>query len=854
MGEVYRARDTRLDRSVAIKVLPAEFAGDAAFKLRFEREAKTISSLSHPHICALYDVGESGTVSYLVMEYVDGESLADRLTKGPLPIDGVLKLGVEIASALDAAHRQGIVHRDVKPGNIMLTRSGAKLLDFGLAKESGVVRSIGTATAATEMKPLTDQGTVIGTFQYMAPEQLEGQPADARSDIFALGAVLYEAATGVRAFQAKSRASLIAAILDQEPAPISTLRPLAPMSLERVVRACLRKDPADRIQTAHDLMLDLTWIRESSSAGEAVAVGARARKRDWRTLGLISLLALTTAAFAALYFRRSTPPPAAATTFSVLPAANGSTGELLAVSRDGSALAYSGSTAGSGPVLWVRRFADPVPRSLPGTENAQWPFWSPDGRSLGFFAEGRLKKINVATGSVQDLCGGGYGVGGVWTRDGTIYFARRFKDGLYRVPATGGDPVAVTRLNGSRGESAHAWPSVLSDERHLVFLVRTKPEERNRIAVAPVSGGPLKFLVVADAIAGFSAPYLLFVKENVLYAQVLDEEKLALSGEPVEVASNIGYSENWASSGISANDAGVIAYYPAYAPGVDIRVYNRAGNVVQTLLSDTGISGAEMSPDGKRVSFLKFDTKKGAVDIWIADLERGVRTRITSGLANSRDAAWSPDGKRIAFSSDRAGMYDIYTHDIDSDAPARVVWRSEEDKLQPSWTADGTSLIVSKDSATTAGDLHIVPLNGGPPRPLSANEFLDETPAVSPDGRWIAFTSYRSTRPEVFVMTLAGGAPTQVSTQGGRSPAWSKTGTELFYLSLSRSLMSVMVRETGGRPRAAAATSLFALPRTYGDAFSVAGDKFLVPVLDAGGAAPDHINVILGWRGRLPAR
>ena len=402
MGEVWRARDTRLERSVAIKILPDGFASNPSLKLRFEREAKTISSLSHPNICGLYDVGEN----YLVMELLEGESLADRLFKGPLPIDQVLRMGIEMASALDRAHQQGVIHRDIKPGNIMLTRSGAKLLDFGLAKPDAGL-NIGNPHSATEHKPLTEEGTLLGTFQYMAPEQLEGQPADARTDIFALGAVLYEATTGKRAFEGKSRASLIASILDHEPAPISAIRPMSPPSLDRVVHACLRKDPADRIQTAHDLMLDLGWIRDSSSAGEGLAVSTPRRRRQWLTLVPILLLAASTLIFAALYLRarRTRGEPA---TFSLLSAPGTANDISVAIAPDGRSVAYISGPPGSalgeglfnpgGVLLWIRRFADPEPRSIAGTEGASKPFWSPDSQWVAFFTLRKLKKANVITG------------------------------------------------------------------------------------------------------------------------------------------------------------------------------------------------------------------------------------------------------------------------------------------------------------------------------------------------------------------------------------------------------------------------------------------------------------------------
>jgi eukaryotic-like serine/threonine-protein kinase len=864
MGEVYRARDTRLDRSVAIKIVP-----DQSLKQRFDREAKIISSLNHPNICALYDVGDS----YIVMEYVEGESLADRLSKGPLPIDQVLRLGAEIASALDRAHQQGVIHRDIKPGNIMLTKSGAKLLDFGLARgpvipsrEANVIpsREDGEGSPAqerkgslaslgmTEQKPLTEEGTILGTFQYMAPEQLEGQPADARTDIFALGAVLYEATTGKRAFEGKSRASLIASILDHEPAPISVVRPMSPPSLDRVVRACLRKDPAERIQTAHDLMLDLNWIRESSSAGEGFAVSAPRRRRQWLMLAPIVLLAATTILFAALYLRarRARPEPA---TFSLLSAPGVVYGTGVATAPDGRSVAYGGAFAGAEPLLWIHHFADAAPHSIAGTEGADRPFWSPDSQWVAFFANGKLKKANVATGSVKEIGDADYGVGGAWNRDGTILFAKRFNDGLYRVPASGGEPVRVTTLDSSRHESAHAWPQFLSDGKHFVYLNHTTGDERNQIHVRSLDGGVPKSLVSADSLVGFDPPYLLYVKESVLYAQRLDEGKLALQGDPIEVAGNLAYSENLASAGASVSPAGVIAYFPVYLPKVEVRLYDRSGVVVKTLLSDVGVLEPQLSPDGRRLLMEKSDPKKGAADIWIVDLDRGVQTRITGGLSNHGTPSWSPDGKRVVFVSDRSGMYDLYAQSVDEAADPTVVWKSERDKGQPSWSPDGRSIVVTMDEPKTHEDLWSVPIDGGKPRPILIGPARERAPVVSPDGQWIAFESDRSGIYEIYIRRLSGGRVVQGSTKGGIQPQWSHDGKELFYLGPERMLMSVPIRRSADSIEPGVPRPLFTLPRASGGprSFTVTPDgHFVIPATIQGDVNPDHVNVLLGWRGR----
>jgi serine/threonine protein kinase/Tol biopolymer transport system component len=855
MGEVYRARDTRLDRSVAIKVLPVELAANSAFKLRFEREAKTISSLSHPNICALYDVGESDSRAYLVMEYLDGETLADRLSKGSIPIDQVLKIGVEIASALDSAHRQGIIHRDLKPSNIMLTRSGAKLLDFGLARnEASGLEPRASDDSATVHRPLTDAGTILGTFQYMAPEQVEGQPADARTDIFALGAVLYEAATGQRAFEAKSRASLIAAILDHEPPPISVVRPLAPQALDRVVRACLRKDPAERIQTAHDLMLDLTWIRESSSAGEGLAVSAPRRRKGWLPALVIALLALTAIGFAALY-ARSRSVRADPMVFSILSAPGASNGDGAAVSPDGKAVAYYGTAAGTDTLLWIRRFSDSEPRPIRGTEGAQWPFWSPDSQWVAFFGRAkRLQKVNVATGTVRDIGAAGYGTGGAWNRSGTIVFGKTFNDALYRVNASGGEAVPVTRLDVARRESVHAWPQFLADGKHFAFLARTTAEERNQIMVASLDGGQSKLLVKADSLVGFDAPWLLYVRESTLYAHELDERALELKGDPVEVANNLAYSESWATTGASVSPAGVIAYYPVYMPHVEVRLYDRKGMLLRTLLTDDGLYEPRLSPDGKRLVVMKKDPKKGAMDLWVVDLGRDVRSRLSSGLANHESPTWSPDGTRVAWSSDRDGMYNLYVKTVDDSAPPVIIWMSDRDKLNPQWMPDSNGILTQLDTPTTLGDIYITGLHGEKPKPVLADEFDDKEPVGSPDGRWVAFTSRRGgNRNEVYVTPVEGGRLVQVSSDGGENAMWNPDGSEVLYLSRDGKLMSVPLKISGKTVDAGVPKALFELPRTNGDRpVSITSQgTFLVCAMNQTDTTPDHIDVLMNWRSRM---
>ena len=481
MGEVYRARDTRLDRTVAIKILPAHLSSNPEAKQRFEREARAISSLNHPNICTLHDVGHQDGVDYLVMECLEGQTLADRLLKSPLPLEQVLKYGIEICEGLENAHKTGVIHRDLKPGNVMLTKTGAKLMDFGLAKAAPLSSNLTmTLSGPSAEQPLTERGTVVGTFQYMAPEQVEGKEADARSDIFALGALLYEMTTGKRAFTGETRGSIVAAILAADPPPISTVQPMSPPALEKVVKGCLAKDPEERLQTAHDVKLQLKWIAEGGSQAGVPAPLASQRKTRERILWSASaFLAMACLALAVIHFGQTKATQPAIHTY--IPAPEKSTFAFvgdhtgpLVISPDGTRLVYAALSPDGKQMLWLRPLEAASSQRLPGTEDAAYPFWSPDSRFIGFFAEGKLKTIAAVGGPAQVLCDAPDGRGGTWNREGTIVFPRTFNGSMYRISAGGGTPVQVTELDASQEENSHRWPQFLPDGRHFLFYVRSQ--------------------------------------------------------------------------------------------------------------------------------------------------------------------------------------------------------------------------------------------------------------------------------------------------------------------------------------------------------------------------------------------
>src|SRR5262249_14630830 len=562
MGEVYRARDTRLDRTVAIKVLPSHLSSNPDLKQRFEREARAISNLSHPNICSLYDIGHQNGTDFLVMEFLEGQTLAARLEEGPLPRDQFFRYGTEIAAALDKAHRRGIVHRDLKPGNIMLTKSGAKLLDFGLARQEIAKQAVSEVSSLpTEHKDLTQAGMIMGTLQYMAPEQLQGKATDARTDIFALGTVLYEMATGKRAFKADSQASLIAAILKEEPQPISQVHSLAPPMLDRVVSQCLAKDPEDRWQSAHDVMTQLKWVAETGSQPAIAApITAKRKVPMAQLIAAVSTLALLLLAF--YHFRH---PAADNPVFklSIEPPTGTLFGYSSSLSPNGKHLAFVVDKPDGTTSLWLRDLDSFEAREIAGTEGAAYPFWSPDGLSIAFFAEGKLKKMSIQPEQLpQALCDAGDPRGGTWGRDGDIVFAPNAGDGLYRVSSAGGTVSRVTTLDPANQESTHRFPYFLPDGHHFIYM--TFGGKLNSIIAGSIDSKETKQLLSLDSLrkAVYAPPgYLIYYQSTLLMANRFDPQKLELIGEPVQIADQVWFSQNIGGlTSYSVSENGTLAF------------------------------------------------------------------------------------------------------------------------------------------------------------------------------------------------------------------------------------------------------------------------------------------------------
>ena len=816
MGEVYRARDTRLDRTVAIKILPEHLCSSPEAKQRFDREARAISSLSHPNICHLYDVGQHNGIRYLVMEYLEGETLAERLHKGKLTLEQVFRVGAEICQGLEQAHRSGVVHRDLKPGNIMLTKSGAKLMDFGLAKapEAPLGNLSGSNTLATMSQPLTTEGTIVGTIQYMAPEQLEGKEADKRSDIFALGSVLYEMVTGKRAFEGKTTASTIASILAAEPKPLSAMQPLSPPALEHVIATCIAKDPDERWQSCADVSRQLQWAAKEPKPAD---VSRRRGKLLWTLLAAGVMIA---AAF--VVGTRWSKGPGHLSQFEVNPPPDtyfnfrGLSGPPVP-SPDGSKIAFVAFKQGkSGTAgLWLRSLDSTEPRFLPGTEGAVYPFWSPDGKFLAFFAGGKLKKLDLTGESAIPLCEVLEGRGGAWSRDGVILFGLR-AGSLFRVDASGGKPVQLTSLDEARHETSHRFPQFLPDQKHFLFVGQAPLIPAARGFVGSLDNPKPVMLEDVNSNPMFSNNHLLYVAENSLRIRGFDPGTLRFTGEPMVVAEHVQNDPQFNLAAFSVSGPTLIYQTGAVVAGTRLVSYERNGK--PTLLSEEKdlIQTVMLSPKEDQLAASLGISSGQLTDIWVFDLRKNTKTKLTFDQ-HSFSAVWSPDGKRLAFDRVDADGDTIISKDVSGSGAEEVLFQlpsqrgnlggeSTPQKLYPiGWTADGKYLIYRGPAEVSA-----LALDGGrKSTPLFSAKMGTYGVALSPDGRWLAYSSNESGLPEIYVVpfrTAADGAPSiaggkwQVSNGGGTAPAWRGDEKELFYTNSSAAvLMAAAVRITGDR-------------------------------------------------------
>jgi len=859
MGEVYRARDTRLDRTVAVKVLPSHLSENPEAKQRFDREARAISSLNHPNICALYDVGHQDGTDYLVMEYLEGETLADRLAKGALPTEQVLKIGIEICEGLERAHRTGVVHRDLKPGNIMLTKSGAKLMDFGLAKAAapavapvtGLTMTVSTPAAS---RPLTAQGSIMGTFHYMSPEQAEGKEADARSDIFSLGAVLYEMATGRLAFQGKTTASVIAALLERDPQPISAVQPMSPPSLDRVVKTCLAKDPDQRFQDAHDVMLQLKWIVEGGSqAGVPAPVAARRKNREKLGWALAAAFVLIALAIATLSYLRPRVADAQPVLSYIPPApdthylAFGFGAGPVVVSPDGSKLAFSAIDKSGTIKLWTRSLKANDAAPLPGTEGAAYPFWSPDSRSLGFFSGDKLETIDLNNGNMEVLSEHSIQDRAAWSSGGTILFRPADRSPLFRVPASGGRAAPVRALAAS--DYTESAPAALPDGEHYLVVV-TNQKQDQRIEFRSLNSSSAKVVIEDADLPDYSDGFLLYSKNGKILGQSFDSKSGALSGTATPILDAARYS---------AGGQSVLAFQ-AWSSESRLQWLDLSGNPTGVIGQVAAYRSLKISPDGRRVLALVTDSRSDAnSDLWTLPVDGGVSTRMTFGPGFKGWCVWSPEGRYIAYgrqSTDGKAIL-VRKPSDGSGAEETLLTLGPEigDVGAVDWSPDGRYLSIdTQDKSTGLYANWAVPLFGDK-KPfrvaqVDANQYDGN---FSPDGHWLAYFSYETGQPEVFVVPFPGpGGKYQISHGGGWLIRWDKKGN-FYFLSPGNQLMKAELNLSAQSLEVKSLRPLFQvdLLDLAAPLFDVSSDGQRVLAVTPAREESSSIGLLLNWRALM---
>jgi serine/threonine protein kinase len=851
-----------------LKVLPDAAAADPSFRARFEREARAIAALSHPHICAIYDVGRNGPdsapVDFIVMEYLEGETLADRLNHrgGPLPLDQVLTIGAAVADALDRAHRAGIVHRDLKPANVMLTRSGPKLLDFGLAKPL-----LGD-TANETTQALTDRHTIVGTVQYMAPEQVEGRATDSRTDLWALGVMLYEMATGQRPFGGESTASVMSAILRDTVPPVSVRQALTPSSFDHLVDRCLQKDPDERWQTAGDVKRELQWI--ASQRTSTVTASPRTRTRQLRRAWWYAIPALIVGgvAGALITIRVANPvstidsvesialsvPPPPGTSFPIEIGA-----PWPSISPDGRQLAFVAVTATGTQQIWIRPLETDVARPVAGTEGAARPFWSPDSRSVGFFADGKIKRVDLPNGTPQIVCDAPYlgGMSATWGSQGVIAFTH--VGGVFRVPSSGGSPQRVLQdvADGTRRDSPQN-PSFLPDGRHFVYVVQRTNREDDEICVASIdSGNPRCFLKLSSSVRYAEPGYLLFVRDGVLRLQTFSADRFELAGESISVASTYVNVEPVYRPPPFSISARTLAYHPG-AGASRLAWVDRSGRIASTV-GDRGDTGAAVSRDGTRIIVSRSDRQHaGNTDLWMRDADSDAWTRFTFDPAPETGPIFSPDGTRVVYATRRGGATELWMKATSGLAtPQRVSAFPGDLEVSPAdWSSDGQFILVGVYSPATSWDIGRIPVSGtGQPELLLKSPAGERDGKLSPDMHWIAYDSTESGRREIWIQPLPpNGSRWQVSNGGGTVARWRADGRELFYIAADGKLTAVPV-SPGETPKFGAAIALFQTLQREGGAYtpSADGQRFLINA-PLGPAEADPISVIVNWRSAIAKR
>jgi serine/threonine protein kinase len=869
MGEVYKAMDTKLGRTIAVKVLPAEVSTDPAHLRRFEREARAVSALHHPNIVAVYDVGQEGPTSYIAMELVDGQTLRDALAGGPLPVRKLLDIALQIADALAAAHEAGIIHRDVKPSNVVLSKDGfVKLLDFGLSKRPPIKTPESDSKTLTHSLSETTPGALVGTVEYMSPEQASGRPIDFRSDQFSFGVLLYEMASGRRPFRRETTTDTLVAILRDEPAPVEQLRPDLPPPLRWLIDRCLAKAADERSASTRDLARDLRELRDHFSeirTGSPEEIpkeqGPVAKRALW--IAVPALAALLIAA-AILMSRKGVTPISNPVRFPIFPPEHGSfnfdgdSPAPVAMSADGRKLVYGARDRNGRGRLWVRLIEEVEAKSLPGTEGATYPFWSPDGRFIGFFADGKLKKIGLSGGPSQTLADARSGRGGTWSRQGVILFAPQGEGPLYRVGASGGEATAVTHLVKPNVGETHRWPMFLPDGQHFLYAINDQGKSlpEGGIYLGDLGSRKARRLVTESSSAAYAPPgYVLFARSGALLALPFDPKSLKSTGDPVMVADRVdSHPYRW-NAVFAVSESGSLTYMAGPSVSLSRLVWlDRTGKGLGAIREPADYGGLRLSPSGDRCAVEIRDPRSGTIDVWILDLVRRLATRLTSGAPISDCPTWSPDESRIAFTSDRQKRWDIYERSVTSTAPERLLLESEGQKTLTDWSPDGRFLVLTMTGKEgfwlySLLDRRLLPYFETS-LPVTAGRF-------SPDGRWMAYVSEETGQPEVYVSPFPTPARKwQVSTTGGSQPVWNRNGRELYFLTPDRKLVTAKI-VTQPEFHIETVETLFEVAEKPSPSdiplydVSPDGSRFLVNMpLDDAGSEP--LTVVLNWTAGLP--
>ena len=874
MGEVYRARDTKLGREVALKVLPIAFAADAERMGRFEREAKVLASLNQPNIATIHGLEDSGSTHALVMELVEGPTLADRIKQGAIPLDEALPIAKQIAEGLEYAHERGIVHRDLKPANIKVTPDDTvKILDFGLAKAlEGDSASIDISSSPTISRMATQAGIILGTAAYMSPEQAKGKAVDRRTDIWSFGCVLYEILTGKQAFSGETVTDILAAVVRAEP-DWSCLPAATPPAVRNLLARCLAKDARQRLQVIGEARIAIENQGAEATMPAALAAGAGFRSGPERSglaralpWVLAALFAGIAASLALRYGTRPSPPaPAIVSQISAPPgqtfAVGGQEAGPPVLSPDGSKLAFAAIGPDGKQQLWVRPLAAATAQALAGTEGASYPFWSPDGRDLGFFAGGKLNRIDASGGPALTLCDAANGRGGSWGRDGEILFAPDILSPIYEVPSAGGTPKEVATVGPAGGASGGRWPQFLPDGKHFLFF----HVENGGTYAGSVDGGEPRLIFGgrSNAFSGRSsvlyAPpgYLLFIQQGTLMAQRFDPERLRLSGDALPLVEGVAQNFIVFRGVFTVSDNGILAFAGGAASGggVDLVWFDRTGKKLGQVGARAEYHAPRLSHDGTKLAVTVRDQTGN--NLWIVDFRRGMQSPLTFS-GNNIGAAWSPDDKSVLFESGRGSLFHLFQKDADGTGKSEPVVEDDANEYYPVWSADGRYVLFERAAAATPSHLEIWAMSmfgDRKPFPVIQASFTVGQPALSPDGKWLAYVSFESAKPEVYLMPFRGGSGrSQVSTNGGNWPEWRRDGKELYYMAPDDKLMAVDVSEKGGSFSLGKAHALFQTNYSAGPGWdydvSADGKKFLV-ISQGEQRASQPLTLAVNWPALL---